>query len=309
MRFDCVHPQVREDKDRGIYVEGLTEHPVDAPDAVLALVHESATNRATCGTSMNRTSSRSHALLLLRVEQWTESTDEAAADLAAIQTGDETLSDRSSVVSASAPRIAVRRGLLSIVDLAGSERVCKSGSEGVRLEEAKRINKSIAALGNCIAALSTGNGKGTSHVPFRDSKLTRLLTDSLGGNTKTALCAAIGPALHNYDETFCTLLLATRARVVRNYARINERIERETNAAPERQALLAQMRALQTEVTKLRREKAEQRVPRALPPAPPPVAPPPVAPPATLPLGSWAVPEGYPPHYSPASARSVVPGG
>jgi hypothetical protein len=132
MRFDCVHPQVREDKDRGIYVEGLTEHPVDAPDAVLALVHESATNRATCGTSMNRTSSRSHALLLLRVEQWTESTDEAAADLAAIQTGDEALSDRSSVVSASAPRIAVRRGLLSIVDLAGSERVCKSGSE-VRL--------------------------------------------------------------------------------------------------------------------------------------------------------------------------------
>ncbi|KOO52815.1 kinesin-like protein kif3a [Chrysochromulina tobinii] len=196
---------------------------------------------------MNRTSSRSHALLLLRVEQWTESTDEAAADLAAIQTGDEALSDRSSVVSASAPRIAVRRGLLSIVDLAGSERVCKSGSEGVRLEEAKRINKSIAALGNCIAALSSGNGKGTSHVPFRDSKLTRLLTDSLGGNTKTALCAAIGPALHNYDETFCTLLLATRARVVRNYARINERIERETNAAPERLALLAQMRALQTE--------------------------------------------------------------
>ena len=254
MRFDCVHPQVREDKDRGIYVEGLTEHPVDAPDAVLALVHESATNRATCGTSMNRTSSRSHALLLLRVEQWTESTDEAAADLAAIQTGDEALSDRSSVISASAPRIAVRRGLLTIVDLAGSERVCKSGSEGMRLEEAKRINKSIAALGNCIAALSTGHGKGTghvpfrdskltprackcstrrpvhfptgtSHVPFRDSKLTRLLTDSLGGNTKTALCAAIGPALHNYDETFCTLLLATRARVVRNYARINERIE------------------------------------------------------------------------------------
>ena len=206
MRFDCVHPQVREDKDRGIYVEGLTEHPVDAPDAVLALVHESATNRATCGTSMNRTSSRSHALLLLRVEQWTESTDEAAADLAAIQTGDEALSDRSSVVSASAPRIAVRRGLLSIVDLAGSERVCKSGSEvrlsppisppisaqsrlqsrpnlasnlasqGVRLEEAKRINKSIAALGNCIAALSSGNGEGTSHVPFRGPSMPVLTT-------------------------------------------------------------------------------------------------------------------------------------
>ena len=184
---------IREDPERGVYVEGLTEHVVTAPDSVLALVHESATNRATCGTSMNRTSSRSHALLLLRVEQWTESADEAAAAVEAALKGGEDgeTSDRSSVTS-TAPRVAVRRGLLSIVDLAGSERVCKSGSEGLRLEEAKRINKSIAALGNCIAALAVGNGKGAAHVPFRDSKLTRLLTDSLGGNTKTSLCASVG---------------------------------------------------------------------------------------------------------------------
>ena len=87
-----------------------------------------------------------------------------------------------------------------------------------------------------------GNGKGSSHVPFRDSKLTRLLTDSLGGNTKTVLCANVGPALHNYDETFCTLLLATRAMAVKTHARVNERVERQETSAPERQALLAHLR-------------------------------------------------------------------
>ena len=128
--------------------------------------------------------------------------------------------------------VAIRRGLLSIVDLAGSERVSKSGSEGTRLEEAKRINKSISSLGNCIAALSAAGGKGAlGHVPFRDSKLTRLLTDSLGGNTKTSLCATVGPSLQNYDETFCTLLLATRAMAVKTHARVNERIERGSEGA------------------------------------------------------------------------------
>ena len=111
---------------------------------VLELVHESATNRATCSTSMNRSSSRSHAMLLLRVTQ--------AIPPGACNDGGRTGSGGGSV--------AVRHGLLSIVDLAGSERVCKSGSEGTRLEEAKRINKSIAALGNCIAALATAGGRG-----------------------------------------------------------------------------------------------------------------------------------------------------
>ena len=87
--------------------------------------------------------------------------------------------------------------------------MCGVSVQGIRLEEAKRINKSIAALGNCVAALARGAGKKKSkgkkkltHVPFRDSKLTRLLTDSLGGNTKTCLCANVGPALEHYDETY-----------------------------------------------------------------------------------------------------------
>ena len=125
--------------------------------------------------------------------------------------------------------------------------MCKSGSEGTRLDEAKRINKSIAALGNCIAALASAPASGR-HVPFRDSKLTRLLMSSLGGNTKTALCVTVGPALHNYDETFCTLLLATRAMAVKNYARVNERLERPPAAMGdhEQKALYKQMQALQS---------------------------------------------------------------
>ena len=105
---------------------------------------------------MNRTSSRSHALLLLRVEQWDEQPEEAPNE-----SGDPETSRADDVSSQAsmAPRLAVRRGLLTIVDLAGSERVCKSGSEGTRLEEAKRINKSISALGNCIAALASNGGE------------------------------------------------------------------------------------------------------------------------------------------------------
>ena len=240
-----------QDPERGVYIEGLSEHQVNGADGVLSLVHESATNRATCSTSMNRTSSRSHAMLLIRVERW------------AAPAGESPLSANGAASSnhARTPQ-AVRGGLLSIVDLAGSERVCKSGVDGMRLEEAKRINKSISALGNCIAALAnacSGSGRPGTHVPYRDSKLTRLLTDSLGGNTKTTLCASIGPALHNYDETFCTLLLATRAMSVKTRARINERVEKRNG--PERRALLSKVRELQSEVLRLKQRENDSARP------------------------------------------------
>lgn len=116
-----------------------------------------------------------------------------------------------------------RKALLTIVDLAGSERLSKTGSEGMRLQEAKNINKSIAALSNCISALASE--KSLSHVPFRDSKLTRLLTESLGGNCKTSICACISPSLLHYEESYSTLLFATRAMSVRTYVTMNEKIE------------------------------------------------------------------------------------
>ena len=260
---------LREDPVRGVYADGLVEHEVHGADGILALVHESATNRATCATSMNRSSSRSHALLLIRVEQRTPPPDDD---------DDITGGDDVTRTNLKQPALGgvVRRGLLSIIDLAGSERVCKSGSDGARLAEAKRINKSIAALGNCIAALaSVDRGQraaGSVHVPYRDSKLTRLLTDSLGGNTKTTLCASVGPSLSHYDESFCTLLLATRAMAVKSHVRINETAEGygRHDSSPRTIALLTQVRELQSEVQRLRRESAARPAHPSQTPQPPP---------------------------------------
>lgn len=106
----------------------------------------------------------------------------------------------------------------------------------MRLKEAQNINKSIAALGNCIASLANsqdqrrstsplGSSASMSHIPFRDSKLTRLLSESLSGNCKTTICACINPSLMHYEETYSTLLFATRAMSVRTNALINEKIE------------------------------------------------------------------------------------
>jgi len=113
--------------------------------------------------------------------------------------------------------------LLTIVDLAGSERISKSGSEGKNAEEAKKINMSVSSLGNCINALA--NNTNLQHVPFRDSKLTRILTECLGGNSKTAICACISPIMKNYDETLTTLQFASRAIKIKVNAQINEKIE------------------------------------------------------------------------------------
>ncbi|CAM9676711.1 unnamed protein product, partial [Choristocarpus tenellus] len=108
---------------------------------------------------------------------------------------------------------------LNLVDLAGSERQSKTGAMGERLKEGCKINLSLSALGNVISALVDGKGK---HIPYRDSKLTRLLQDSLGGNTKTLMVAAISPAGYNYEETLSTLRYANRAKNIKNKPKINE---------------------------------------------------------------------------------------
>ncbi|QQP58257.1 Kinesin-like protein, partial [Caligus rogercresseyi] len=113
----------------------------------------------------------------------------------------------------------VRVGKLHLVDLAGSERQSKTGATGVRLREATKINLSLSTLGNVISALVDGK---SSHIPYRNSKLTRLLQDSLGGNSKTLMFANVGPAEYNYDETLSTLRYACRAKNIRNYAKVNE---------------------------------------------------------------------------------------
>ena len=146
-------------------------------------------NRSTAQTQMNATSSRSHAIFTVHIESL-EGVDK------------------------------VKGSKLNFVDLAGSERQGKTGATGDTLKEGAKINLSLTALGNVINALV--DGKKGGHIPYRDSKLTRLLQDSLGGNTKTLMLASISPALDNYDETMSTLRYAARARNIKNTPKINE---------------------------------------------------------------------------------------
>ena len=148
---------VKEDPKLGIFVENLTQVVVQEPQDIIQLIKEGAQNRAVSSTNMNKVSSRSHVILSITLEQRPYNENEVSQE--------EDHKKRET---------CVKRGVLTIVDLAGSERVSKSGSEGQRLNEAKKINKSLSALGNCVAALIDENA---THVPFRDSKLTRLLTD------------------------------------------------------------------------------------------------------------------------------------
>ena len=122
-----------------------------------------------------------------------------------------------------APPHKIKVGKLNLVDLAGSERVRVTGATGKRLEESKKINQSLSCLGNVIAALT--DQKPRSHIPYRDSKLTRLLEDSLGGNCKTTMMAMISPSSDAFGESLSTLKFATRAKKIKNEAKINEDVD------------------------------------------------------------------------------------
>lgn len=186
--------EVREDKKKGIYVEDLTQVITKSIPEIERAMDAGNQNRKTGETAMNKQSSRSHSIFTIYLE-------------------------RSDEVDDGTGKPKIRAGKLHLVDLAGSERQSKTHAEGDRLKEAQKINLSLSALGNVITALVDGKSK---HIPFRDSKLTRLLQDSLGGNTKTAMIAAISPADYNYDETLSTLRYANRAKQIKNKPKINE---------------------------------------------------------------------------------------
>ncbi|XP_064829223.1 kinesin-like protein KIF3A isoform X3 [Oncorhynchus masou masou] len=184
--------EVKERPDVGVYIKDLSGYVVnnaDDMDRIMTMGHK---NRSVGSTNMNEHSSRSHAIFTITIESSEKGVD-----------GDQ----------------HVRMGKLHLVDLAGSERQGKTGATGQRLKEATKINLSLSTLGNVISALVDGK---STHVPYRNSKLTRLLQDSLGGNSKTMMCANIGPADYNYDETISTLRYANRAKNIKNKARINE---------------------------------------------------------------------------------------
>ncbi|XP_037535745.1 kinesin heavy chain [Nematolebias whitei] len=179
---------VHEDKYRVPYVKGCTERFVTSPEEVMDVIDEGKANRHVAVTNMNEHSSRSHSIFLINIKQENVETEQKLI------------------------------GKLYLVDLAGSEKVSKTGAEGAVLDEAKNINKSLSALGNVISALAEGT---KSHVPYRDSKMTRILQDSLGGNCRTTMFICCSPSSYNDTETKSTLMFGQRAKTIRNTVTVN----------------------------------------------------------------------------------------
>ena len=196
--------ELKEHPESGVHVRGLTSCVVRSPAELSDVLAAGRRNRATGATLMNATSSRSHAIFTVTVE----TSGGGGGGLEGAVGG---------------PPATIRAGRLHMVDLAGSERQSKTGAAGARLREATKINLSLSALGNVISALADGGGRGGGgHIPYRDSKLTRLLQDSLGGNARTLMIAAVGPASEHSDESLSTLRYAARAKHIRNAPRVNE---------------------------------------------------------------------------------------
>ncbi|XP_075989170.1 kinesin-like protein 64D [Anticarsia gemmatalis] len=183
--------EVKERPDIGVFVKDLTGYVVHNADELEKIMAVGNKNRHIGATAMNTESSRSHAIFSITVESSKRGADN---------------------------KMHVKMGKLHLVDLAGSERQSKTQATGTRLKEATKINQSLSVLGNVISALVDGK---STHIPYRNSKLTRLLQDSLGGNSKTVMIATIGPADTNYVETISTLRYANRAKNIENKTHVN----------------------------------------------------------------------------------------
>ncbi|XP_013419740.1 chromosome-associated kinesin KIF4A [Lingula anatina] len=182
---------IREDPEGGILIPGLTETVVSSPEDTILCLEHGSTHRTTGATAMNATSSRSHAIFTIMVEQQSR---EDSNDF--------------------------MKSKFHLVDLAGSERCKRTQAEGGRFKEGVNINLGLLALGNVISALGDESQK-RSHIPYRDSKLTRLLQDSLGGNSHTVMIACVSPSDSNMEETLNTLRYADRARKIKNKPIVN----------------------------------------------------------------------------------------
>ncbi|ORY55026.1 kinesin-domain-containing protein [Neocallimastix californiae] len=196
---------IHEEKNRGVYVKGLLEVYVSSVQEVMEVMRRGTASRVVAFTNMNAESSRSHSIFVVTVNQ---------KDLT---NGTQ------------------KSGKIYLVDLAGSEKVGKTGATGQTLEEAKKINKSLSALGMVINALTDGK---SSHIPYRDSKLTRILQESLGGNSRTTLIINCSPSSFNDTETLSTLRFGIRAKTIKNKAKINQELS------------VAELKALLTKVKK-----------------------------------------------------------
>ncbi|XP_030673223.1 kinesin-like protein KIF13A isoform X6 [Nomascus leucogenys] len=219
--------KVREHKVLGPYVDGLSQLAVTSFEDIESLMSEGNKSRTVAATNMNEESSRSHAVFNIIITQ-------TLYDLQSGNSGEKV-------------------SKVSLVDLAGSERVSKTGAAGERLKEGSNINKSLTTLGLVISSLADqAAGKGKSKfVPYRDSVLTWLLKDNLGGNSQTSMIATISPAADNYEETLSTLRYADRAKRIVNHAVVNE----DPNAKV--------IRELREEVEKLREQLSQAEAMKA----------------------------------------------
>uniref|UniRef100_A0A251V7A9 Putative kinesin motor domain-containing protein n=2 Tax=Helianthus annuus TaxID=4232 RepID=A0A251V7A9_HELAN len=215
---------LREDVKKGVYVENLTEFEVHTVGDILRLLSRGSANRRVAATNMNRESSRSHCVFTCVIESRWEK--DSTSNL--------------------------RFARLNLVDLAGSERQKTSGAEGERLKEAANINKSLSTLGHVIMALVDGANARTRHIPYRDSRLTFLLQDSLGGNSKTMIIANVSPSICSATETLNTLKFAQRAKLIQNNAVVNE------DASGDVMALQHQIQLLKEELTILKRQNVSR---------------------------------------------------
>ena len=179
--------KIKESPHRGIYVDKLTEVYINTFDNFMEYVELAQENRIVGETKLNQNSSRSHSILIFEVTQ-------------------NVVNDNFS-----------KTGKLNLVDLAGSEKISKTGAVGETLEEAKKINLSLSSLGNVIHALTSN----ADHIPYRDSKLTRILQESLGGNYKTSLIVTCSPHSYHLEETTSSLQFATRVKRIKNKVKIN----------------------------------------------------------------------------------------
>ncbi|KAI9597247.1 kinesin motor domain-containing protein, partial [Syncephalis fuscata] len=192
-----VNLKIHETPNREIFVGNLSEMPVYSASEVMELLKRGESNRSIGETNMNERSSRSHTIFRMVIES------------------------RAHQSNTSKPK-ATRISCLNLVDLAGSERVGSTKAEGLRLKEGAHINKSLLALGSVIARLAEQGGDSRGHVPYRDSKLTRILQNSLGGTAKTSVICTITPAAMFVDETISTLKFARRAMIIANKPTVNE---------------------------------------------------------------------------------------
>lgn len=184
-----VNLNIREEKSLGIYVEDLSEYYVSSKEEIIEIMKIGAENRTQASTNMNLTSSRSHSIFTINIHQQNKKDGSA------------------------------KNSKLVLVDLAGSEKISKTGATGLTLEEAKTINKSLTTLGMVINSLTDGK---STHVPYRESKLTRVLQESLGGNSKTSLIITCSPSIYNESETLSTLRFGNRAKNIKNKPKINK---------------------------------------------------------------------------------------